>query len=178
MIESGLPYSVPVRLHQAGAGLERHLEPDAAERAKIAKSLDLASLDAFEADMRLEPHGNLGWRVSGRVRADAVQTCGLTLEPLPVHVDRKFSVQLVEASERNAADEDGEIDLELDDDSPDQIEDGRLDLGQYAVEQLALSLDPFPRKPGAVFEQPPEPGEISPFAVLKGLRPTDGSGEG
>ena len=50
MIESGLPYSVPVRLHQAGAGLERHLEPDAAERAKIAKSLDLASLDAFDAD--------------------------------------------------------------------------------------------------------------------------------
>ena len=177
MIESGLPYSVPVRLHQAGSGLERHLEPDAAERAKIAKSLDLASLDAFDADIKLEPSGHSGWRVSGRVRADAVQTCGLTLEPLPVRIDRKFSVQMVEATEHEA-DENAEIDLELDDDSADQIEGGSLDLGQYAVEQLALSLDPFPRKPGAVFEQPPEPGEISPFAVLKGLRPTDGSGEG
>ena len=110
--------------------------------------------------------------------ADAVQTCGLTLEPLPVHVDRKYSVQMVEATEREDADDEGEIDLELDDDSPDQIEGGSLDLGQYVVEQLALSLDPFPRKPGAVFEQPKEPGEISPFAVLKSLHSKDDSGEG
>ena len=169
MIESGLPYSVPVRLHQAGAGLERRLEPDAVERAKIAKSLDLASLDAFEADMRLEPHGNVGWRVSGRVRADAVQTCGLTLEPLPVRIDAKFSIPLSEAVET----ESDEIDVTLDDDAPDLIEDGQIDLGQYAVEQLALKLDPFPRKPGAEFVQPEEPAEISPFAVLKQLRPSD-----
>ncbi|WP_296168853.1 DUF177 domain-containing protein [uncultured Brevundimonas sp.] len=169
MIESGLPYSVPVRLNQAGTGLDRRLEPDAAERAKIARSLDLASLDAFEADMRLEPHGNVGWRVSGRVRADAVQTCGLTLEPLPVHIDTKFSIPLVEAVET----ESDEIDVTLDDDAPDLIEDGQIDLGQYAVEQLALKLDPFPRKPGAEFVQPEEPTEISPFAVLKQLRPSD-----
>lgn len=169
MIESGLPYSVPVRLHQAGAGLERHLEPDAAERAKIAKSLDLASLDAFDADIRLEPSGHSGWRVSGRVRADAVQTCGLTLEPLPIHIDARFSISLAEAVET----ESDEIDVTLDDDAPDLIEDGQVDLGQYAVEQLALKLDPFPRKPGAEFVQPEEPAEISPFAVLKALRPSD-----
>ncbi|WP_374599312.1 DUF177 domain-containing protein [Brevundimonas sp.] len=169
MIESGLPYSVPVRLIQVGAGLDRRLEPDAAERARIAKSLDLASLDAFEADMRLEPHGNVGWRVSGRVRADAVQTCGLTLELLPVHIDAKFSIPLTESVET----ESDEIDVTLDDDAPDLIEDGQIDLGQYAVEQLALKLDPFPRKPGAEFVQPEEPAEISPFAVLKQLRPSD-----
>ena len=169
MIESGLPYSVPVRLHQAGSGLERHLEPDAAERAKIAKSLDLASLDAFDADIKLEPNGHSGWRVSGRVRADAVQTCGLTLEPLPVHIDARFSIPLAEAVET----ESDEIDVTLDDDAPDLIEDGQIDLGQYAVEQLALKLDPFPRKPGAEFVQPEEPAEISPFAVLKALRPSD-----
>ncbi|MDP2117169.1 MAG: DUF177 domain-containing protein, partial [Brevundimonas sp.] len=53
------------------------------------------------------------------------------------------------------------------------IENGQIDLGQYAVEQLALRLDPFPRKPGAEFVQPPEPVEISPFAVLKRLKPSD-----
>ena len=62
--------------------------------------------------------------------------------------------------------------------TPEPIEGDVIDLGGYLVEHLSLELDPFPRKPGAVFEQPPEPGEISPFAVLKGLRPTDGSGEG
>jgi len=171
-----LPYSEPLRLHQIGAGVQRRLTPDADAMKRIARALDLQALDTFEADINLVPTVS-GWRLEGRVVADAVQTCGLTLEPLPVHVDRKFSVQMVEATERED-DEDGEIDLELDDDSPDQIEGGSLDLGQYAVEQLALSLDPFPRKPGAVFEQPKEPGEISPFAVLKSLQSKDGPGEG
>ena len=56
------------------------------------------------------------------------------------------------------------------------IEDGKIDLGQYAVEQLVLSLDPFPRKPGAQFVQPEEPAEISPFAALKALKPQDDQG--
>ena len=171
-----LPYSEPLRLHQIGAGVERRLTPDAEACKGIARALDLQSLEGFEADIKLVPTVS-GWRMEGRVVADAVQTCGLTLEPLPVRVDRKFSVQMVEASERED-DEEGEIDLELDDDSPDQIEGGSLDLGQYAVEQLALSLDPFPRKPGAVFEQPKEPGEISPFAMLKSLQSKGDSGEG
>ena len=171
-----LAYTEPLRLHHIGAGVQRRLTPDAEALKRIARVLDLQSLEAFEVDINLVPTVS-GWRLEGRVVADAVQTCGLTLEPLPVHVDRKFSVQMVEATEREQ-DEDSEIDLELDDDSPDQIEGGSLDLGQYAVEQLALSLDPFPRKPGAVFEQPKEPGEISPFAVLKGLQPRDGSSEG
>ncbi|MNH49003.1 hypothetical protein D3C73_05610 [compost metagenome] len=171
-----LPYSEPLRLHHIGAGVQRRLTPDAEVRKRVARVLDLQALDLFEVDINLVPTVS-GWRLDGRIVADAVQTCGLTLEPLPVHVDRKFSVQMVEATEREP-DADDEIDLELDDDSADQIEGGSLDLGQYAVEQLALSLDPFPRKPGAVFEQPPEPGEISPFAVLKGLQSKDKSGEG
>ena len=44
------------------------------------------------------------------------------------------------------------------------------------IEHLALELDPFPRKPGAVFVQPPEPTELSPFAALKSLKPKDGEG--
>ncbi|MGH7026691.1 YceD family protein [Brevundimonas sp.] len=171
-----LPYSEPLRLHQIGAGVQRRLTPDAETCKRVARALDLQALEAFEVEINLAPTVS-GWRMEGRVVADAVQTCGLTLEPLPVHVDRKFSIQMVEATEREG-EEDGEIDLELDDDSADQIEGGSLDLGQYAVEQLTLSLDPFPRKPGAVFEQPKEPGEISPFAVLKTLRPKDGSDEG
>lgn len=163
-----------VRLHQIGAGLQRTLEPDQAARARIAKALDLQALDSFTADLELTPSAS-GWTLSGRVRAEVVQTCGLTLEPLPATVDQRFSLGLTEAAEPS---EDDEIDITMDDDSPDPIEDGRIDLGQYAVEQLALALDPFPRKPGATFVQPPEPVEISPFAALKALqdrKPSDES---
>lgn len=161
-----LPFSDPVRLHQAGGGVKRRLEPDAAARARIARALDLAALDSFVADMELKPV-NEGWRLSGRVIASAVQTCGLTLEPLPVEIDAPFSITLSEAVESDS----DEIIITIDDESPDLIEDGRIDLGQYAVEQLALRLDPFPRKAGAEFVQPEEPAETSPFAVLQALRP-------
>ncbi|HZV84966.1 MAG TPA: DUF177 domain-containing protein [Brevundimonas sp.] len=164
-----LPYSEPVRLHQVGAGVNRTLQPDETARARIANALDLASLDTFIADMVLTPSAG-GWRLNGRVRATLAQTCGITLEPLPLEVDAPFTVNLAEA----VPDPDsGEIVITLDDESPDVIENGQIDLGQYAVEQLALQLDPFPRKAGAEFVQPPEPEEISPFAVLKRLRPDD-----
>ncbi len=163
-----LPWSEPVRLHQLGGGLKRTLEPDAAARARIARALDLASLDSFTAEMELAPSA-AGWRLSGRVRARLAQTCGITLEPLPLEIDAPFDLTLAEAVEEDS----DEIVITLDDESPDLIENGQIDLGQYAVEQLALRLDPFPRKPGAEFVQPPEPAEISPFAVLKQLRPSD-----
>jgi uncharacterized metal-binding protein YceD (DUF177 family) len=163
-----LPYSEPVRLHQVPGGVKRTLEPDAATRARIVKALDLASLDAFSAEMELAP-SPAGWRLSGRVRASLAQTCGITLEPLPLEIDAPFVLSLAEAVEEDS----DEIIITLDDESPDLIENGQIDLGQYAVEQLALRLDPFPRKPGAEFVQPPEPAEISPFAVLKQLRPSE-----
>jgi hypothetical protein len=164
----GLPYSEPVRLHQIAGGITRTLEPDAAARARIAKALDLASLDGFSAEMVLAPAA-VGWRLSGRVRASLAQTCGITLEPLPLEIDAPFVLTLAEAVDS----ESDEIIITLDDESPDLIENGQVDLGQYAVEQLALRLDPFPRKPGAAFVQPPEPAEISPFAILKQRRPAD-----
>lgn len=160
------PYSESVRINEIGAGLERTLEPDGAMRGRIARALDLASLDAFTATLAIKP-ARVGWTLSGRVVADAVQTCGITLEPLPVTIDERFSVDLVEAAEPVAGEE---VEVSLDDDAPDVIEDGKIDLGQYAVEQLALTLDPFPRKPGAEFVQPEEPNEVSPFAVLKQFR--------
>ncbi len=173
MSAPALPFSDPVRINQIGSGLSRRLEPDSEARSHIARALDLQSLDRFEVELTLAPD-RIGWRLSGRVTAHAVQVCGLTLEPLPVDVDAKFAVQLAEQVEPEA----DEIVVDLDDDSPDLIEDGKIDLGQYAVEQLALQLDPFPRKPGAEFVQPPEPAKISPFAVLKAFKPNADDGQG
>jgi len=170
--EHRLPFSEVVRINEIGAGLERHLVPDADAVKRIVKALDLASLTSFEADLKIAP-GHVGWTLTGRVVATLEQVCGITLDPLPVKVDERFSVDLVEAVEP----ETDEIEVTMDDESPDVIEEGRIDLGQYAVEQLALTLDPFPRKPGAEFVQPEEPAEISPFAVLKAFKAKDEDGK-
>lgn len=172
-MSAALPYSETVRVNQIGAGLSRTLEPDADVRKRIARALDLQGLEDFVVDLSVTPTPSTSeWTLKGRVTAHAVQTCGLSLEPLPVDVDRRFSIQLVEA----APQETDEIEVTLDEEDADLIEDGKIDLGQYAVEQLALSLDPFPRKPGAEFVQPAEPNEISPFAALKALKSQDDQG--
>jgi len=172
--ERVLPFSEVVRINEIGTGLKRHLVPDDAARARIVKALDLATLTSLEADVSIEPSRG-GWTLSGRVLAIAEQVCGITLDPLPVQIDERFSIDLIEATHQEAGEV--EVEVSLDDDAPDVIEDGRIDLGQYTVEQFALALDPFPRKPGAEFVQPPEPVEISPFAVLKAFRTPEDSGK-
>lgn len=166
------PFSEPLRLNQIGAGVARDIEPDEAARARIARTLDLIDLPMFKAHLAVKP-AETGWTLSGQVTAHAVQRCGLTLEPLPVEIDESFAIDLVEADPRAPV----EVDVDPEDDGPDVVEDGMIDLGVYAVEQLALSLDPFPRKPGAVFEQPEQPAEESPFAVLKQFKQPGSSGD-
>ena len=55
-----------------------------------------------------------------------------------------------------------------DEDEPDPVIDGKIDLGALAAEFFALGLDPYPRKPGVAFDEEetnPEPTD-SPFAAL------------
>jgi hypothetical protein len=57
-------------------------------------------------------------------------------------------------------------------DPPEPIVDGVIDLGRLATDVLFLAIDPYPRKPDAVFEAPAQtvdPAE-HPFAALKGLQ--------
>jgi hypothetical protein len=78
-------------------------------------------------------------------------------------------------SEDVAVPEMGGIDVALlnnPDALPDPIVDGVIDLGQAVYEEFAVALDPYPRKPGAVFEPPPEPaGFSSPFGALAAFAP-------
>jgi hypothetical protein len=64
-----------------------------------------------------------------------------------------------------------EIERTLDDeDPPEPLPDGFIDLGALAVEFLALALDPFPRKPGAAFDSADSDETPSPFAALAALK--------
>ena len=65
------------------------------------------------------------------------------------------------------------LDFKLEgEEGPEEITSLHLDLAVPALEEFALSLDPYPRRPGVEFS--PKKGESdppeSPFAVLKGLK--------
>lgn len=153
----------PVRLNQIGEKRSFSLKPDAEMRRAISRWLGILELPAFEAEVQLVP-AHSGWRLSGKLSGQAVQACGLTLEPVEETVRESFDLDLVEAPE---GEETSEVEITLDENAPDLVTDGRIDVSRHVLEHLSLALDPFPRKPGAVFEPPEETAEISPFAVLK-----------
>jgi hypothetical protein len=150
--------------------LSRHLAADEPVRRAVAKALGLVRLDRLEADLDVS-----GWfdgvRIDGRWRADIVQTCGVSLEDFDTALSGEFTVRAVPEGSRHAAPPEPEVEIDIDaDDPPDVLESDAIDLGGYVVEHLALEIDPFPRKPGAVFEPPPPEPESSPFAALLRLK--------
>lgn len=166
-------WSELVRLAEVGRSPGRRtLEADEVTRAKLARELDLVELPALSAEVSLAPWLD-GAEVRGDWRARVVQTCGITLEPFETALSGAFEVKAVPASSPAAVQsEAGEAELDFDaPDPPDVLEDDRIDLAAYVVEHLALEIDPFPRKPDAVFEAPEAEPEASPFAALLELKP-------
>jgi len=165
-------FSRPIALDRIGLKEKSYeIEADATERAALAKRLGIPSVDSFKATIRLRLTGGGGVvRLAGHIAAELTQICVVTLEPMASVVEEDFSrLYSVEA-----ADEMAEVVIEVEDDVPDPVEDGQIDMGEAAAEHLALAMDPFPRSPGAAFEAPPEEApepevKPSPFAALAGL---------
>lgn len=151
---------------------------DAEARARVAERLGLQSLDTLTAQLEVIPHGT-GAGVTGYVDADVVQRCVVTLGPVPAHIHETIEVKYVAQHElkKPVDEEDDEEDLlEGEEEPPELLVDGRIDLGELAVSQVALGLDPYPRAPGAAFD-PAQWGvggektlSDSPFAALAKLK--------
>ena len=108
--------------------------------------------------------------MTGAVHGEFTQTCVVSLEPFPGTVDEvvdmRFAPQAEEDGPQRGKRETLTISL-ADEDDPDPIVDGKIDLGALTAEIFALGLDPYPRKPGAEFVAPAEPAIAdSPFAAL------------
>ena len=70
-----------------------------------------------------------------------------------------------------------EIIVGIDDEEPDPFDGKSLDLGEIAVEELALAMDPYPRAPGAdhvlshlIPSDDENDEQASPFAKLQALK--------
>lgn len=163
------PWRETVRLSEVRGAVERRLSPEAPQLAAIARVIGVDALKSLTAEVTVTPWQD-GAELRGRFNAEVTQTCGVTLDPLEQEVRGDFFVRILPAGSQNLPSEDAEIDLEADD-PPDALEGDEIDLAACVVEHLALEIDPFPRKPDAVFEPPAAQEETSPFAVLKGLKP-------
>jgi Large ribosomal RNA subunit accumulation protein YceD len=163
------PWSVPLAISEVPeGGCHLDLVADPQTRAAVAEYAGLDALPRLQASFDVAPRGRGGLHVVGRVSASAGQTCVVTLEPLENEIDE--AIDLVFAP----ADVSPSIGAGVDPsaaDTPETLIGGGVDLGEIATEFLMLGLDPYPRKPDAIFRSPTG-GEDSanPFAALAALK--------
>ena len=159
-------------------GTEVVVRAEAEQLPAIATLLGLVSIESLEGRYTLTRNGERV-KLDGRIAARLHQACVVTLDPFPVQLDVPVQLDLapeedVAAFARRNDRDDAEIDIEVllnEDDPPEPIVDGVIDLGGITLEFLALALDPYPRKPGASFESSAgESGTESPFAALAKLK--------
>jgi Large ribosomal RNA subunit accumulation protein YceD len=171
-------------------GRRVELVAEADTRAAVAKIAGLRGLPRLQADFDVRRHAAEGLRVVGRVSATVDQTCVVTLEPLTNEVVEEIDLVFVPGAAKKQAEgetrgetksgskggskgemKDQEEELTADEDQTEPLIGGSVDLGAIATEFLILGLDPYPRKPGVVFQPPQQTASgDGPFAALAALK--------
>jgi len=160
-------------------GLEVEIVASETERAALADLNGLVAIPALTAKLRIRRWRSDGLEIDGEVRATVRQTCVVTLEPFDAEIAELIHLRFAPPPEeharrkpREAQDLAQDIDI-AGEDPPDPLIGGVADLGASVSEFLTLALDPYPRKPGAQFQEPAPAAdaEASPFATLRTLTP-------
>ena len=144
-------------------GLAMEVEAKSDELPAIAARLHVVALESLHCAFKLRRVGASTVEAEGVLRARVTETCVVSLDPFSHDVEETFTVHFVPP---------GAEDDNPDPEAVDQIPyaGGAADLGEAAVEQLALALDPFPRKPGATLPDEATEDTSSPFAALLARR--------
>lgn len=177
MKKTANPWSVPVAVDDIpDTGLHMAIEAPAAVRAELAELADVRDLPRLSAVFDLTRQG-AEVRVTGQVSARVGQTCVVTLEPIESAIEEAVDLAFAPASGPQAEPKAARK-RTRDDDPPEPLVGGSLDLGALATEFLILGIDPYPRKAGAEFAPPKleDDGE-HPFAALQSLKKNLGGGQ-
>jgi hypothetical protein len=153
---------------------------NAPQRLALAERLKVAVVHKAEVEFSLKPAQwkNI-YRLTGGVKAHLQQTCSVTLEPINEKIAEKFECYSGTAKDLEELEKKGLLTEE--DEHPEEIIDGAIDVADVAYQYLALGMDMFPRKEGVsltelldamgIIQQDNEPEEPTkkPLAGLSAL---------
>jgi hypothetical protein len=184
--ERPAPFRRPVTV----AGLRRDSETplriaaETDELAELARYLNVDRIDRLTLAGFISPADDGGWRVRGRLVAKLEQACVVSLAPVRSRYNAEIERLYLPADKFIT---EPEVQVSHDDpDAPDPFTDS-IDPAQFAVESLALMIDPYPRAESAELERrnfaapgvTPLSDEAGlPFAGLAVLKPGSGKSEG
>ena len=175
MTTQKFPWRVPMSVGDVPeSGLRVELEADEATRRAVAKAAGVDDIARLTARFDLARRGRNGLHVTGLVSALVGQLCVVSLEPIVSEVNEAIDLSFGDETSIPTSALDVAVDAA---DPPEPLVNGMVDLGAIATEFLILAIDPYPRKPGAVFAAPPDRETVgkafAALAALKRSRPTD-----
>ncbi len=165
-------FSYPLKIEDINQGEQTYkLRANKAQLETLREILQIPAVNYFEADIKLTFQKKKGiLDVSGEVRAGLTLISVISLDEFEKEYKSNFSLTY----DTNATYEQiREMDEDIEDDIPDIVIDGKIDLGDIAIEQLALVMEDHPRKDGEEFTSVIEddsPVRENPFAVLSKLK--------
>ena len=167
---------------QAG-GIVREIEASPAECCALSARFSLQAVSRLSATLRLDRVDGSGMvRVRGTLSAEVIQTCVVTLEPVRNTVVEEFGALFAPAALMPDPSPDIVIDPLADEDLPELMPEGGIDIGELTAQHFSLALDPYPRRPGIAFAGLDDdddglgdagagaPAAASPFQVLARLK--------
>ena len=162
------------------------IEASEEELQDVARRLSVVEIKAASADLILErEQGGHVVRVAGNFTATVVQECVVTAEPVETPIsepvegwfaDKETTVSFMAAKrDREASQSHGEIELVPEEEDPEPIIEGVIDLGELVTQHISLALPPYPHKEGVEYEFGDENVQIdeksplrkNPFEALK-----------
>jgi uncharacterized metal-binding protein YceD (DUF177 family) len=152
-------------------GATLRLEPNANERAALARRFEIVRIDTLVAEMELTREG-VTVRAEGRLTAAIVQSCAVSGDDLAVAIDEPLQFRFVPARTDHRPEE--EIELEAEDCDEIEFSGTAFDLGEAVAQSLGLAIDPFAVGPGAEEARRAAgivgEGATGPFAALGALK--------
>jgi len=157
--------SRPLPLDSIGpGGLDLTVEASPSHCAALAARMQIPAVLALCCRFRLTAGPGATVHARGELNARGVQICVVTLDPFELAIKESFAVRFVPEGE-----ESDDLDPEAEEDEI-PYQGNTLDLGETAAEQLALALDPYPRRPGASLPATDADSAPAAFAALAALQ--------
>jgi hypothetical protein len=148
-----------------------HLAASRDECAALAVRFGLVAIKRLEATITLTADGP-AVHAAGQLTADFVQSCAVSAEDLPSHINVPVALRFVPAAD--LPEDQGEIELNSADCDEIELDGTRFDLGDALAQGLALAIDPYATGPGADEARRQAgllgEGASGPFAALAGLK--------
>jgi uncharacterized metal-binding protein YceD (DUF177 family) len=165
----------------------RNIEASAQECVDVARRLNVQAIKDFKAALVIQPlSGKNIIYVSGTFEAEVSQLCSLSDELVVTKTSEPVegwfgvpgavvSLDKVRREKKHNQEAHPEVEMKPEEEEPEPIIDGAIDLGELVVQHLSLAIDLYPqvesldREEVQTVAQAEEPSALrkNPFAALK-----------